>query len=504
MYEHNANQMVLPHEFFLPFGGQLNPNNRWVIMSNLIPWSKVEDEYIKSLGDPTQGSKAYSVRLALGALIIKERLKLSDEETVEQITENPYLQYFIGLSSFQEEAPFHASSMTHFRKRFGASMINQVNEWILEAQMENANKDQPEDDRSDDDHGGTGDLNEPIHMEKQASQKNPRSNQGKLLIDATCAPADIAYPTDLRLLNEAREKLEEMIDTLHEPYRGQQPKPRTYRKKARKAYLAVAKQRNPRKKTLRKAIRKQLSFVQRDLKHLETQVKQGGLDLLSKKQYRELLVIQELYRQQLSMYKSKSHRIDHRIVSIQQPHVRPIVRGKAHARVEFGAKLSVSVVNGFSFLDELQWDAYHEGSLLQASVEAYRKRYGFYPEAVLVDQIYRTRENREYCKQLGIRMSGPKLGRPPRDEQENMEQKRMEYQDSLDRNAIEGKFGEAKRTYGLGLIQARLQQTSETVIALQFLIMNLEKILRDTFFPIFEYFIRSLYLIHKPRILIFY
>jgi len=501
LYEHHADQLILPHEFFLPFGGQLNPNNRWVVLSNLIPWSKAEKEYVKSLGDVRQGHKAFSVRLALGSLIIQERLKLSDEETVRQITENPYLQYFIGLPSFQDEAPFHPSSMTHFRKRLGQDIINQVNEWVTEAQTKPSVEDQEQEDHSDDDQNGTScSATENANF---IDRRDQQTHKGKLLLDATCAPADIAYPTDLRLLNEAREKLEGIIDTLHEPYRGQQRKPRTYRKKARRAYLSVAKQRHPRKKTLRKAIRRQLSFVKRNLKHVETLVAQGGLERLSKQQYRDLLVIQELYRQQWSMYKNKSHRIEDRIVSIHQPHIRPIVRGKSNAPVEFGAKLSVSVVDGFAFLDVLQWDAYHEGSYLQESVEAYHRRYGVYPEAVLADQIYRTRENRQYCKKLGIRLSGPKLGRPLKDSEEDSAQKRIEYQDALDRNAVEGKFGEGKRTYGLGLIRARLRQTSETVIALQFLVMNLEKILRDTFFSFFHLIIRQVFSCHKLRVVSF-
>lgn len=181
------------------------------------------------------------------------------------------------------------------------------------------------------------------------------------------------------------------------------------------------------------------------------------------------------------MFDEKNTSIEDRIVSINQPYVRPIVRGKTNARVEFGAKLSVSVVDGYSFLDTLSWDAYHEGKLLQESVEKYKNRYGYYPEAILADTIYRTRENRAYCKGLGIRLSGPKLGRPSKDEQINATQKRIEQQDASERNAIEGKFGEGKRRYGLGLISACLQQTSETAISLSFLLMNIGKILRDTF-----------------------
>src|SRR5699024_1559932 len=136
------------------------------------------------------------------------------------------------------------------------------------------------------------------------------------------------------------------------------------------------------------------------------------------------------------MFETKGSSIEDRIVSINQPHVRPIVRGKANARVEFDAKLSVSVLDGYAFLDVLSWDSYHEGKGLRESVEKYKDRYGYYPEAVLADTTYRTRENRAYCKERGIRQSGPKLGRPSKNEQINAAQKRIERQDASERNAI--------------------------------------------------------------------
>jgi hypothetical protein len=142
------------------------------------------------------------------------------------------------------------------------------------------------------------------------------------------------------------------------------------------------------------------------------------------------------------MFDEKSSSIDDRLVSISQPYVRPIVRGKANARTEFGAKISVSVVDGYAFLDTLSWDSSHEGELLQESVEKYKERYGYYPEAILAITIYRTRENCTYCKKLGIRLSDPKLGRLSKDEQLNAVQKQKEKQDATGRNAIEGKFWE--------------------------------------------------------------
>src|SRR5699024_12474108 len=107
---------------------QLSDDNCWFVMATLIPRTEIESDYIKRLGDPNKGKKAYPVRLAIGSLMIKEKLELSDDETVLAITENPYLQYFIGLHVFQEKAPFDPSSMTHFRKRFDADFINNLNE----------------------------------------------------------------------------------------------------------------------------------------------------------------------------------------------------------------------------------------------------------------------------------------------------------------------------------------------------------------------------------------
>lgn len=113
-------------KFKLPFEGQLAEDNRWVIMANLIPWSEFEDEYAKQF-TMEMGAPAKSFRIAIGSLIIKERLGLSDRETVEQIRENPYLQYFIGLNSYSNKAPFEASMLVHFRQRIDIELVNRMN-----------------------------------------------------------------------------------------------------------------------------------------------------------------------------------------------------------------------------------------------------------------------------------------------------------------------------------------------------------------------------------------
>ena len=200
------------------------------------------------------------------------------------------------------------------------------------------------------------------------------------------------------------------------------------------------------------------------------------LGLLGRRKYRTLLVAQEVYRQQKQMYDQCSHSVPDRIVSVSQPHVRPIVRGKARAPVEFGAKISVSKVGRFAFLDRLSWDSYNESADLKPVVEKYSERYGCYPESVHVDAIYRTRENRRYCGERGIRMSGPPLGRPKSNP--TREEKRQAYDDERDRIEIEGVFGRGKRGFSLARVMAKRADTSESAIAIAFLVMNLETLLQ--------------------------
>lgn len=476
--DETGSQLLLPGDFFLPFGGKLRDDNRWVQLARLVPWSKVEQDYAKAFKKSFKGQKPVSIRVALGALLIQQRQNLTDRETVEQISENPYLQYFIGLSGYQDRKPFHHSLMTHFRKRLNAKILNQVNEWIA---VEAAKQDEANDD-DDTPKGATSKANSSAARQKPG-EEDP--NQGTLILDASCAPADIAYPTDVSLLNEAREKLEAIIDTLHDAREERSLKPRSYREKARKAYLEIAKQRKAGKQKIRKAIGQQLRFVRRDLRIVEQLVNKVGLSALSTREYRNLLVVRELYRQQFEMHQNHSHHIEDRIVNLTQPHVRPIVRGKAKAKVEFGAKIAISMVNGYTMMEKQQWDNFNEGTTLIESVEAYRTRFGYYPEAVLADQIYRNRENRTYCKERGIRMSGPALGRPS--QEKKAELRKQAKQDAGQRNAVEGKFGEGKRRYGLGLISTRLRETSETVIALQLIMMNLERRLRVLFASILDW-----------------
>jgi len=429
--------------------------------------------------------------MALGALLIQVKLDLTDEETVNQISENPYLQYFIGLDTFLQTPPFNASTMTNFRKRLKIDDIKEIDEYLyqfkagsVDEKVETQHKDNDEDDSEQ---NPPTNLSEATHRD---SDCQTTENKGQLIVDASCAPADIHFPTDLGLLNKAREKSELMIDILWKTRKNvdEKVKPRTHRKKGRRAFVGILKQKRPGRKKLRAAINVQLCCLKRNLQTIEKLKMHSHLKNLGYSLYRDLLVIQTLYAQQHEMYTQKKRTVADRIVSISQPHVRPIVRGKAGARVEFGAKFSISVINGWNFLDTVSFDAYNEGSELIDQIEKFKKRTGYYPVSVHADHIYRNKRNRKYCKERSIRLSGPKLGRPTQNEERLKVEKELEYADAGERNIVEGRFGIGKRRYGLNKIMTKLKSTSETSIALIFLMMNLDRIIH-----FFVSFLHSIY-----------
>ena len=488
-------QMTL-EGFETPFERHLNTDNRWVKLSHLLPWDEVCNMYLKEVGVSQTGRKLLSPRIVIGALIIKHTCNLSDEETIEQISENIYMQYFLGYSSFDPEPAFDPSLFVEIRKRLGAAEVNAINERIiaLKTHMESLSKhttppasQAEENDKSNDkETGGKRDeiSDATIYLQnKEASsesstapkcvleqkddhQDNTVENKGRVIFDATACPQDIAFPTDLNLLSDAREKSEELIDKLYNPDLHV-AKPRTYREVARKEYLKTAQKKNKSGKEIRRAVKKQLGYLHRNNKSIDKLLDAYSTIALNRKDYKYMLVIRTVYEQQATMFQNHVHTIDDRIVSIHQPHVRPIVRGKAQAKVEFGPKIHISLIDGITFLDEISWNAFNEGTHMMKYVENYYKRFGFYPREILADKIYCTRNNRRELKEKGIKLIAKPLGRPAA----------VTYHVRPgERNPVEGKFGQAKTAYGLGRIRARLKQTSESWIASIILVLNLVKL----------------------------
>ena len=451
MYKSINTVQISFYDFNQDLGFQLSEDNEWVKLAQVIPWDKIEELYQEHFPSNT-GNVAKSARMVLGSLIIQKRKKLSDRALVKEITENPYLQFFIGIPRFQTEAPFRPQSLVNFRKRMDCDMVNTINEMIL-AKISNS--------------------------EKQSENSDTDENAGTHILDATCAPANIRYPQDYSLLNEARIKLEKMIDFFSENYHL--PKPRTYRRIARKDYLSLAKTKKPSAKKIRATVRRMLGYVRRDIHYLEEFMAKGYA--MASHDVDMFLTILKLYEQQKYMWDNHIHSVENRIVSLSKPFLRPIVRGKVKTPVEFGAKFDVSIdEHGLARMEKISYDAYNESTIFQATVERYKERTGHYPKRVLVDQIYRTRENRKFCDDRGIRMSGPKLGRPGK---EKAKQDKIARQDNIDRIEVERFFSTGKRCNGMGLIVTRLSDTILSSIALSVLVTNLFAYKTANFFCLF-------------------
>ena len=452
MYKFERYRQLGLADFNQPVGLKMNPENRWVKKAETIPWDAIEEKYAKLFPSKT-GMPAKPLRMALGSLLIQKQLGFSDRELVEEIMENPYFQYFIGLPGYQTEAPFVPSLLVEFRKRLTDDILGEINEMIIAYNT------------PDDPTPGGG-------SNPDTTETDTVENNGTLILDATCAPQNISFPQDVNLLNEARENLEGIVDDICR--RFDYYVPRMYRRNARKDYLNLAKCKKRTGKKIRKAIKQQLQYIRRDRKYidelLDTECE------LTPKQAERLAVIDKVYEQQKYMYKNKVHSVPDRIVSISQPYIRPIVRGKAAAPVEFGAKMDLSLdEKGMARIEKISFDAYNESDVLIAAVERSLERTGHYPECILADKIYRNRNNLAYCREHGIRLSGPSLGRPKKDAGID---KKTEYKDNADRIAVERAFALAKQKYGLGLITSRLDETTRSSIVLSVIAMNVDRICR--------------------------
>ena len=443
MIEYTSQYQTKITEFNNLYSLELSQSNRWIQLGYHLPWDALVKIYISKFSDK-RGTPSTNPRWIIGSLIIKHVLSLSDEETLQIISENPYMQFFLDCNSFNPKLLFSPTIFVDIRKRLGNDLFNQFSDELIKICF-------------------------PEKIKKDESVKN----KGEMKIDATVADQYIRYPNDLGLLNEAREKTENIVDYLFEELKGElKIKPRTYRKVAHKRYMAEAKKRQKNIKSLRSAIRYLLNCLDRNIRSINMMLDMLGENTLEYKHMREFWVIQTLNKQQRKMYQEKTNRCVDRIVSIPQPHIRPIVRGKQGKKVEFGSKLGLSLANGFVKGDTLSWDAYNESVDLKIQAEAYKTLYGYYPELILADKIYATNENRTWCKDNNIRLSATPKGKPKKLSPYQKAKRKKEYGR---RNQIEGKIGQVKQGYGLNQIKAKLKNTSETWIGLTLFVANIMK-----------------------------
>ena len=485
--------------FGLPFEGSLDSSNRWVQLAGSFPWEAIETAYLSKMC-ADNGRPSLPARLVLGALIIKHYLNISDAETILQIQENPYLQYFVGLEVFQKAPIFDPSLFVAIRTRLSGDGIAAIEKAIaqsvrsyLDSQVpakgsttQATSDDAPpeQDPPIADKRANATSAQDETEQDTTTQTESQVTHRGHLKIDATVAPQKIKFPTDLDLLNEARKKTDNYIDLLCAQLNLPRQNFRTYRRIAYKNYLNIAKKKKKKKKELQVGIRQQLGYLKRNLlfvKALIEQVRsnepQATLKGWRKKELKEYETIQKLYEQQKKMYDNQKRTCENRIVSISQPYVRPIVRGKQHVSTEFGAKIGIATVDGITTIDNFSWEAYNENQDLETHINRYKELYGVLPESVNADRIYLTQKNRALAKQLGFRLIGKPLGRPKKEDQ-TAKAKRIAQVERNQRNIVEGKIGQTKNRYGLDRIAAKSNETTRVWVTCCIIATNIARWLK--------------------------
>ena len=458
----------------------LDKKNRWVWLGDHLPWDEFDGKYKQTLHNQKVGAGAKPTRMVIGAMIIKHVTRLSDVDTIAMIQENPYMQYMCGLAEFTEQPIFDPSLFVDLRKRISDDDINGMTEALfkLEQEMKEAAFKCKEEEAKN--RGDVPPARQPEDPDAKAfTDSKGRVHKGILKIDATCADAEVRYPVDVDIIEDGCRVTDRFIRRICT--KAGITVPKTLYGKARQAYLQLVKKKKKGGKLVRETISVMLGCLHRDiltLMDLTAGENRSRLDYLRKDQRRVLDATMKMYFQQEQMHSTGEHRCDDRIVSIFQPHVRPIVRGKASAKTEFGAKIGVSVVNGYNFIDHHSWNAYNECSDLQTHIDKYKERFGFLPATILADKIYMNKANRAVLKDYEIKSYSKPLGRPPK-EPPSPERQAAMARAVGQRNEIECSFGTGKRVYQANDIRAKLPGTAECWTGMCNFAKNVMKFLRE-------------------------
>ena len=432
MYRGKDREEIYLFKELMPFGGQLEEGNRWLRIKGLIPWGELECEYAKYFS--YKGRPGLDGRLVIGLFLLKHMSGKSDREVICELQENVYWQAFCSFHGFVTSKQLNSSSLTKIRKRLGPKFAKELEEKTYR-----------------------------VLIDKKIIRAKG------VLVDATVIPEKIKYPNDIALLNDVRQWLVKMIDEIKSTTKE---KIRAYKRKAKKAYLNFAKKKQKTKKMIERTKKQMLQFVRRNLEQLKDRI--HHLDFLDQLAIEELMkVAQEIYEQQKHMYKNKVQSVEKRIVSWWREYVRPIKRGKGGKKgVEFGPKVCLSHVDGFSFLDEFDHGNYSEAKveILQKQLDNYEDKFKKKPPSVTGDLLYGTRANRELLKEKEIRSAFKPLGRKTK---QTAKQEQYVKRKQRERNRIEGDIGNIKEHYGWNAIKYHYREGSEQWVRFCLLAKNL-------------------------------
>lgn len=406
---------------------ELDEQNLYKKIADNFNWDYVLGEFSKFYCSDN-GRSTISTRLKIGLLIAKHLQMMSDEKICQQLKENLYIQYLCDISPQDAlKGVLDASSLSTFRKQIGNEGIKIIEEAV-----------------------------------EELLEKNGKTRGNTMIVDTTIVPENIEYPTDVKLLEKARRKLIKVIDTYSKELNI--PKPRTYRRIARKEFLNSIKFRKISKKERTKTQKKMIRFVDRNYKQVKKLLTK--VQKIPKKLQEELNTISKMLKQQKIL--SKGGSVKQRIVSINKADVRPMVKGKYPVNVEFGAKITVIKKGKGLFLGDINTENINDTELLKSSVDLYEGKFKQLPSRLAGDRgFYDTKAINE-LEQRGIKKVGIAVKKKKKPEYT----KQAWYKAiNRKRNGIEGDISKLKRCHGL---DRNRYKDREQWIRMGFIARNLE------------------------------
>lgn len=430
-------QFSFTHDWFIV--PDLDKEDELVKIADAIDWVSLSEKlavfYCLDNGRPALPSRA-----KVGLLILKHLKGLSDENVVSELKANVYMQYLCDISLKEAKRFMDPSSLTRFRKQIGSEGIK-----LIEAEI--------------------------LKTLKKARVIRLR----RLVTDTTVMPVNIAYPTDIQLLDKVRRNAVALLTQAKElgvrAYR-------TYQRTARKIVVTYQKIRKHTVQSRRKTQKKLLQFSRRNVAQLkeavaEVQSEKIQSALETKERFvhkaREFIgVADTVLTQQQRVYRGQ--KVKDRIVSLHKTHIRPMVRGKYPVEVEFGPKLLLTLRGKCLFLEDLQFNNVSDSHLLEKSLQGYRERFGHVPTQLAADRGFWSKENRQLAEDFGVK----KIAIENKGKSNYLKGEPFRERLRRTRCAIEAKISLAKRCYRLNRCLYSIQNGEEMWARLGLMAMNLK------------------------------
>lgn len=429
--EAKERQYSFTHDWFVV--PDLDENHELIKITKTINWVSLSEKIAKFYC-PDNGRPTKPARAKVGLLILKHLYQLSDKDAVDLLKRDIYAQYLCDVSLKEAKNFLNPSSLTRLRKQIGVEGIKLIEQEVLN------------------------------------SLKRAKLLRGrKLICDTTVVPSDIAYPTDVSLLEKVRQKALKYLEAAKEfgarSYR-------TYKRTAKKVYLSYQKIRHHTVKSRKKTQKKLLQFSQRNIRQLKEALQQINNSKVKEQFLKEIKqfldTTTKIITQQRDVYKGLP--VKERIVSIHKPDIRPMVRGKYPNEVEFGPKVLLNLKNKFLFLEDLSFSNVSDVYLLDTSIKGYQERFGSLPTQLSTDRGFWSPENYNLAQDYGI----AKIAIENKGKSSHLKGKPYRKRLRRLRCGIEAKISLAKRKFGLDRSRYSIPSGEEIWIRLGLLSMNLK------------------------------